>query len=87
MSEEKANNTVEYKLRSGEVLKLDLSKNTGYLLMKCRNASNGSATVIYMISEIGTFDGVKIPAPELLERSSFEIIELESIWSELAEKK
>ena len=85
--ETKLVNTREYKLRNGKKLILDLNKNDGNLLFKCRKMSGGPATVIYIISEIGTFDGEKIPAPEILNWSSFDIIELETIWGELAEKK
>ncbi len=78
---------LEFTLRSGKKLTLDLSLNTGNLLIKCRDLSGGSATVIYLISEIGLFDGEKIPAPEILNWSAFDIIELESIWGNLSKQK
>ncbi|MGN0014951.1 MAG: hypothetical protein ACI37T_05980 [Candidatus Gastranaerophilaceae bacterium] len=81
------NKICEFTLRCGKKLELDLSKCNGDLLMKCRKLSGGAATVIFMISEAGTFDGEKIPAPEILKWSAFDVIELEEIWAELSEKK
>lgn len=80
-------NTYEFMLRNGKKLELDLSKCNGEMLMKCRKLSGGVATVIFIISEAGTFDGEKIPAPEILKWSAFDVIELEEIWAELSEKK
>lgn len=80
-------NIYEYTLKNGKKLKLDTSLCNGELLMKCRKLSGGAATVIFMISEAGTFDGEKIPAPEILKWSAFDVIELEEIWAELSEKK
>lgn len=84
---EKNKNIYEFTLRNGKKLEIDVSKCNGELLMKCRKISGGMATVIFMISEIGTFDGEKIPAPEILKWSVFDVIELEEVWAELLEKK
>lgn len=62
---------------------IDGEKANGHLLMKCRNASGGMATVIYMIAEIGTFNGEKLPAEEILNYSAFDIIALEEAWANL----
>lgn len=74
---------VEQILSNGMKIKLDPKKANGHLLMKCRQMSGGAATVIYMVSEIATFDGEKIPAPELLNLDAFTIIEIEEIWASL----
>ena len=81
------NNIKTVTMSNGTKLEIDLSKNNGHLLMKCRQAAQGSATVIYLLSEIALFDGEKIPAPELLNWNAFDIIELEEIWADLKEKK
>ena len=50
--------------------------------MKAREASGGMAAVIYIMAEIATFDGEKIPAPELLDKlSAYDIIDLETLWA------
>ena len=60
---------------------MDLSKANGHLLMKSRRASSdGVSTVIFMISEIALFDGKKLPAPEILNFSAFDIVKLENAW-------
>ena len=70
-------------LSDGTKVEMDLSKANGHLLMKCRQAANGGmTTVIFMISEISTFDGQKIPAPEILNRSAKDIIQLEELWAD-----
>lgn len=84
---EQNNNIYEFELSNGKKLTLDLSKNTGHLLMTCRKISGGQATVIYMISEMALFDGQKIPAPEILNWSAFEVLELEDIYTNFVEKK
>ena len=55
--------------------------------MKAREAANGIATVIYLLAEIATFNGEKLPAPEILNFSAFDIITLESAWADANPKK
>jgi hypothetical protein len=68
-------------LTNGRTMEVDFSKANGHLLMKCRELSGGVATIIYMISEIATFDGEKIPVPEILNWDAFTIIEIEEAWA------
>lgn len=70
-------------LSNGVEVKIDGEKANGHLLMKCRNASGGMATVIYMIAEIATFNGEKLPAEEILNYSAFDIVALEEAWANL----
>ncbi|MBQ2872318.1 hypothetical protein IJE86_11500 [bacterium] len=79
MAEER--NLVQLTLSNGMKVEIDTSKANGHLLMKCRNAANGVATVIYLIAEIGTFDGEKLAAEEILNFSAFDIIDLEEAWA------
>ncbi len=74
---------VNLTLSNGVKVEIDGEKANGHLLMKCRNASGGMATVIYMIAEIGTFNGEKLPAEEILNYSAFDIITLEEAWANL----
>lgn len=86
--ETKTNNQIpDYTLSNGKKVLVDLSKNTGNLLLKCRQASNFVGTAIYMMSELATFDGEKIKAPDLLNLSAFEVMEIEAIWEDLKGKK
>lgn len=74
---------LEFTLSNNVKVKVDLSLANGHLLMKCREISGGMATIVYMMSEIATFDGEKIPAPEILNWNPFLIIELEEFWASL----
>lgn len=74
-------NTKKITLSNGKKMEVDFSKANGHLLMKCRELAGGVATIIYMISEIATFDGEKIPAPEILNWDAFTIIEIEEAWA------
>lgn len=81
------NKLLEFTLSTGKKVVVDTSKSNGHLLLKCRQASDFVGAAIYMMSEIATFDGKKIPAPELLDLSAFEVMEIEGIWNELKTKK
>lgn len=74
---------IKLTLSNGMKVEIDTEKANGHLLMQSRNAANnGASTVIYLISEISTFDGKKLPAPEILNFSAFDVIKLENAWSE-----
>jgi|GEM_PF-4629692 len=76
-------NIIETELSNGMKVRIDMQKADGHLLMKCRRAAqDGVSTVIYMISEIALFDGKKLPAPEILDLSAFDVIKLENAWGE-----
>ena len=78
----KEQNIVELTLSNGINVKFNPADANGHLLMKCRKVANEGETVIYLLSEIATFDGEKMPAPEILNFSAFDIIKLESAWGE-----
>lgn len=78
---------IKHTLTNGMEIELDTAKLTGSLLYKCREISGGAATVLYMLAEVATFDGKKIPAPELIEWDAFDVVELEEFYMSLREKK
>ena len=77
----KEENKVKLTLSNGMKVEFNPDDANGHTLMKCREASGGIATVVYIMAEIATFDGEKLPAPELLNFSAFDIIKLETAWA------
>lgn len=66
---------------SGIKVVSDFSKATAQCLIKNREVG-GFSTAFYVMAEISTFDGEKIPAPELREKlSAFDLMDLEEIWA------
>ena len=82
LTEEKNNeNILKTTLSDGVKVEVDFSKANGHLLMKCRKVSEYVGTAIYIMSEIATFDGEKIPAPELLNLPDYVVMEIEAIYN------
>ena len=82
-TEIKMTELIKLTLSNGMNVEMDTTKANGHLLMQCRNATNnGVSTVIYLISEIATFDGKKLPAPEILNFSAVDVVKLENAWGE-----
>lgn len=78
---EKTNeNLVKLTLSNGVKVEFDPKKGNGHCLMKARQASGGMATIIYILAEIATFNGEKMPAPEILNYNAHDIIALEEAW-------
>lgn len=78
---EKTNeNLVKLTLSNGIKVEFDANKGNGHKLMKARKASGGFGAVIYLIAEIATFDGEKMPAEEILNFNARDIITLEETW-------
>lgn len=69
-------------LSNGVEVKFNTDDANGHLLMKCRKIAGFESAVIYMLSEIATFDGKKLPAPEILNLNAFDIVKLETSWGE-----
>ena len=68
-------NIIKLTLSNGMNVEIDTTKANGHALMKARTAANnGDSTVIFLISEIATFDGNKLPAPEILNFSAYDVI-------------
>ena len=83
----KNSKVIELKLSNVMNVKFTPDDANGHTLMKAREAANGIATVIYLLAEIATFNGEKLPAPEILNFSAFDIITLESAWADANPKK
>lgn len=79
-TEKTTDNLIKGTLPSGIKVEFDPSKSTGHTLMKARKASGGFATVIYIMAEIATFDGEKLPAPEILNYQDHDVIAIEELW-------
>ena len=80
MTKAQTENLVKLTLSNGVKVEFDPTKGNGHCLMKARQASGGMATVIYILAEIATFDGEKMPAPEILNFNAHDIISLEEAW-------
>lgn len=75
---------------SGIKVEIDKCKNNGNTLFKARRAvpdGNIDETTLFIISEISTFNGQKMAAPEIKNLSAFDIMELEQQWVKLRGKK
>ncbi len=80
MTKAQTENLVKLTLSNGVKVEFDPAKSNGHALMKARKASGGFGAVIYLIAEIATFDGEKMPAEEVLNYSARDIITLEEAW-------
>ena len=81
------NNKREFTLSDGTKVVADLTKNTGRTLIKARKASNFCGTAIFMMAFICTFDNKTKTPDELLDKDVSFVMEIESIWEEINEKK
>ncbi len=76
-------NIIKLTLSNGMNVEIDTTKATGHTLMQARKSSqNGESVIVYVMAEISTFNGEKIPAPEILNFKIKDILVLEKVFNE-----
>lgn len=85
-TEQKQKMTVEAVLTNG--MTVSMRQGNGHDVIKARIAAKGGqATTFFLIAELATFDGKKMPAEEILNFELPDIFTLEELWGKLAAGK